>query len=209
MNREECIVRFENELRKVNRDGIEDLIKYCQKGDMYTAPSSTQYHMSVNGGLLIHSLNVLDALRSLLQKNEDGSYSYMVAGKEVARVTEETVIVIALLHDLCKIGYYGVEKRNKKIDGKWEEVDFYKVDDKIPYGHGEKSVMRAMEFIKLTTEEKMAIRWHMGFPDDYAGKQSFGKAIEMFPIVWELHNADMQAAHFMEDETDNKEAYRK
>ena len=162
-NRQANINRFEAEMTKVTRDGVDKLMAFIRKSDMYAAPASTRFHLSVTGGLLQHSLNVLDALRANLTKNDDGTYSYEVAGVPAARVTEENVIIMALLHDICKTYFYTTEIRNRKVNGKWEQYEAFAVDDKIPYGHGEKSVMMIEEYMKLQPVERYAIRWHMGY----------------------------------------------
>lgn len=120
-NRQANINRFEAEMAKVTRDGVDKLMAFIRKSDMYAAPASTRFHLSVTGGLLQHSLNVLDALRANLTKNDDGTYSYEVAGVPAARVTEENVIIMALLHDICKTYFYTTEIRNRKVGGKWEQ----------------------------------------------------------------------------------------
>ena len=64
----------------------------------------------------------------------------------------ESLIIIALLHDICKANFYKVDYRNAKNSfGEWEKVPYYTVEDTIPYGHGEKSVMMLTEYIKLTS----------------------------------------------------------
>ena len=209
MDTEKLIERFESELSKVNRDDVDKVLNYIRnQSDFYTAPSSTKFHLSCPGGLLQHSINVLDALRALLPDNGDGTYSYMVAGKEVATIKEESVIIVALLHDICKTRFYAVEMRNKKINGAWVEVPTYTVEDEIPYGHGEKSVFMIESMMKLSMEERMYIRWHMGFPDDYNGKTTFGMAVDKYPIIWAVHTADMQAAHMMEGLECNREMFQ-
>ena len=198
--------RFEAEMAKVKRDGVKQLMNYIRTSDMYTAPASTRFHLSVSGGLLQHSLNVLDALRDSLRANEDGTYSYMVAGKNVATITEESMIIMALLHDLCKTNFYTVVmKWRKDKNNKWEQYETFEVDDKVPYGHGEKSVMMIEEFMKLKPEERYAIRWHMGYTE--ADTYALSGAIDKYPIVWALHSADNCASHFMEDNLGNKLAY--
>ena len=164
MDRQANIDRFEAEMAKVNREGANKLMGYIRKSDMYTAPASTRFHLSVAGGLLQHSLNVLDAFRESLRKNDDGTYSYMVAGKNVATITEESMVIMALLHDICKTNFYTVVmKWRKDKNNKWEQYETFEVDDKVPYGHGEKSVMMIEEFMKLKPEERYAIRCHMGY----------------------------------------------
>ena len=83
-NRQANINRFEAEMAKVTRDGVDKLMAFIRKSDMYAAPASTRFHLSVTGGLLQHSLNVLDALKANLTKNDDGSYTYEVAGVPAA-----------------------------------------------------------------------------------------------------------------------------
>ena len=183
-NRQANINRFEAEMAKVTRDGVDKLMAFIRKSDMYAAPASTRFHLSVTGGLLQHSLNVLDALRANLTKNDDGTYSYEVAGVPAARVTEENVIIMALLHDICKTYFYTTEIRNRKVNGKWEQYEAFAVDDKIPYGHGEKSVMMIEEYMKLQPVERYAIRWHMGYTE--ADTLSFNNAIDRYPMIWAL-----------------------
>lgn len=205
MDRQANINRFEAEMEKVKREGVDRLMAFIRKSDMYAAPASTRFHLSVTGGLLQHSLNVLDALRANLTKNEDGTYTYDVAGCPVVKVTEENVIIMALLHDICKTYFYTTETKNRKVNGKWEQYEAFAVDDKIPYGHGEKSVMMIEEYMKLQPIERYAIRWHMGYTE--ADTLSLNNAIDKYPMIWALHSADTQASHFMEAVESNKLAY--
>ena len=121
-------------------------------------PASARYHLACEGGLCERGLNVYQL---------PGGLPPAGAGPELygLEYSEESVAVVALLHDLCKVGCYKKTFRNVKDDatGKWEKVPSYQFDDPLPYGHGEKSVYIANGFIRLTREEAMAIRWHMGF----------------------------------------------
>lgn len=159
--------RFEKLMQTISdRPGFDRLMNYIRKSDFYTAPASTRFHLSCEGGLLQHSLNVYDALIGRLEKQQDGEYHYMVAGKSVASFSQGTLVVTALLHDICKTNFYTVEYRNKKVYSEkgskrdaggrfdWQTVPAYAVDDKNPYGHGEKSVMMVEEFVKLSMEER-------------------------------------------------------
>ena len=207
MDRQALITRFEAELGKVNRPGIDKLMGYIRGSDFYTAPASTKYHLAAPGGLLQHSLNVLDALRGLLTRDETGeNWLYTVGGTTVATIPEDSVTVMALLYDICKTHFYGTSTRNQKNDatGKWEKVPFYTVDDKMPLGHGPKSAMIVKQYTTLTTAEMYAIWHHMGMTGDYENDNAVGKSIEMFPAVLALHTADMMASRFMEGEKENK-----
>lgn len=214
MDKEELIARFESEMAKVKRPGIDKLMDYIRKSDFYTAPASTKFHLSCESGLLQHSLNVLDALRGLLdenQVNEDGTemWFYIVAGHPVIQISDESLIIIALLHDICKTYFYSTSTRNVKNEktGKWEKVPFYTVNDLMPLGHGPKSAMLVKNYIKLTSEEMYAIWWHMGFTDQNTDTLSLTAAIQKYPIIWALHTADMMASSFMEGKDGNKDGF--
>lgn len=177
---------------KIKREGSEDLLNFLlsESSDFFTAPASTRYHGAEVGGLCRHSLNVYDCLCDQLarprMKNLYGIH-----------YSEESIAISALLHDLCKVNFYRVESRNVKKNGVWQAVPYYTIDDRLPYGHGEKSVYIISGFMRLTRDEAFAIRYHMGFsgPEDNG---TIGKALEMFPLAFALCVADMEAAYFME-----------
>lgn len=212
MNTEILIARFEDELGKVQRHGMDKLLEYIRRSDFYKAPASTKYHLSCEGGLLQHSLNVLDALRSILMRNDNcpshGGWDYMVAGKTVVNTPDESVTIMALLHDICKTYFYATSTRNAKNErtGKWEKVPYFTVKDRMPLGHGDKSVMIIKQYIDLTNPEMYAIWWHMGYTDT-SDPLSLTNAIEAYPIIWALHTADMMASHMMEVEDGNKDLF--
>ena len=173
-------------LRSTNREGIEEIIQFLEKSDFYKAPASTRFHGSFEGGLLEHSMKEYEILKhkvknSVLDLN----------------VSDDTLIIIALLHDICKVNFYKVDYRNAKNErGEWEKVPYYTVDDTIPYGHGEKSVMMITEYMKLTVEEKYCIRWHMGFTEPKEAYNTLGQAFKKFPLALILHEADLEATYF-------------
>ena len=205
------IARFEAEMGKVTRPGTDKLMAYVKQSDFYTAPASTRFHLSCRGGLLQHSLNVLDAMRSVLRYNPTGKcWEYIVAGKILQTdIPDESVTIIALLHDLCKTYFYSESTRNvkNKQTGKWEEMPFYTVNDRMPLGHGPKSAMIIKQYVALTNIELYAIWHHMGFTggqDDL----TFRNAVEQYPLIWATHTADMMASSFMEDERENRQLFR-
>ena len=210
MDRQALISRFEAEMSKVNRPGVDKLMKYIQGSDFYTAPASTKFHLSCEGGLLQHSLNVLDALRGLLSwrsvESGGGYWEYLVAGKLAGSAPEDSVIIVALLHDICKTYFYGTSTRNVKNEktGKWEKQPYYTVDDKMPLGHGPKSAMIIKEYMELTTPELYAIWHHMGMTGDQINDNAVGSSFEKYPLALALHTADMMASRLMEGEKENK-----
>ena len=194
---------FQNILLSTERSGIDQLLRFLAETDFYTAPSSTKYHDAEPGGLLHHSLKTYRNLVTLSQL-------YAV---EIPEGT--SLAIIALLHDICKINIYELERKSlprrdektgelllddwgKKI---WDEQMVYTIDDQYPLGHGEKSVIMLQRFIQLTDTEIFAIRWHMMAYDDsrnsYAGNLAITNASDKYRIIPLFHMADL-AASFLE-----------
>ena len=183
---------------RIKREGADKLLEFLENSDFFTAPASSRFHNSCEGGLCQHSLNVYYCLRGFLAENLYNNVFHF-------EYSEESIAVVALLHDICKVNTYVVDYRNAKNEqGVWEKVPYYKSDDKLPYGHGEKSVYMITGFMKLTREEAMAIRWHMGFTEHDHISQ-VGQAFEMYPLAFALSTADMMATYYAEGRADNKQ----
>lgn len=181
--------------QNIHREGADALLDYLEnKSDFFTCPASAKYHGAYEGGLCDHSLNVYHCLVDYLARERVRELYGIETGPE-------SVAIAALLHDLCKIGCYKVSTRNVKNDatGVWAKVPFYQYDDPLPYGHGEKSVYIISGFMKLTRQEAMAIRWHMGFSGT-EDSRLVGQALEQYPLAFALSVADMEATYFLEGE---------
>ncbi len=181
----------------IKRDGADKFLEYLmsKSSDFFTAPASTRFHGSYEGGLLEHSLNVYECLKDYLMRQR-------VREEYGLEYTDESIAIVSLLHDICKVNCYKKGTRNVKgEDGVWKTVPTYEFDDKLPYGHGEKSVYIITGYMKLTREEAFAIRYHMGFSngDDV---RNVGNAFEMFPLAVALSFADMEATYFIEGKKD-------
>ena len=162
----------------IKRDGLEDLLKWLESTDFFEAPASSKFHSAEAGGLCFHSLNVYKRLLKLATDEW---------GEE--NVNKETITIVALFHDICKCCFYKVEMRNVKENGEWVQKPFYSVDEKLPYGHGEKSVYIINGFLRLTREEALAINWHMGGFDARVkgGSYSLSDAYYRFPHAVMFH----------------------
>ncbi len=175
----------------ITREGADKFLEYLLSGnsDFFTAPASTRFHGAYEGGLCEHSLNVYRCLKSYLER----------ADKEFAlHFTEESIALVSLLHDVCKINCYKPGFRNVKDDnGVWQKVPTFEFDDKLPYGHGEKSVYILSGYMRLTREEAFAIRYHMGFSGT-EDTRNVGSAFEQFPLAFALSVADMEATFLIE-----------
>lgn len=188
--KEEFLEIYKN---NITREGADKLLEYLlsDKSDFFTAPASTRFHGSYEGGLLEHSLNVYHCLKDYLSRERAKNVYGM-------NYSEETIAIAALLHDICKVNFYKVDYRNAKNEkGQWEKVPYYAIDDKLPYGHGEKSVYIITGFMRLSREEAFAIRYHMGFSANDDPNQ-VGKSFEMFPLAFALSVADMEASYYLE-----------
>lgn len=172
-------------LRTVKREGIEELIQFLEKSDFFKAPASTRFHGNYEGGLVEHSMKVYEILKHKGENNIKG-----------ITIPEESIIIIGLLHDICKTNFYKIDYRNaKNALGVWEKVPYYTIVYTIPYGHGEKSVMMITEYIKLTPEEKYSIRWHMGYTEPKEVYNSIGATYTKYPIALLTHEADLEATY--------------
>lgn len=194
-NIDELKQRFVEICASINRPGMDDLMAWLERSDFYTAPASSRFHGDYKGGLLEHSLNVYDKLTGYVSRYPE------------LEISPETVAVVALFHDLTKVNYYSVSTKNVKDDetGVWHKKPFYKTDDKLPLGHGEKSVIILQSFIKLTRDEIFAIRWHMGGFDNAvkSGDYGMGQAFELCPLAAMTHLADMEATYLVESRATN------
>ena len=182
--------------RDIKREGADKLLEYLITSDFFTAPASARFHCSHERGLCEHSLNVYDCLKSYLS---------MPRTTEIMGVSysDESIAIVALLHDLCKIGVYKKGFRNVKNEqGAWQRVDTFEYEDKLPYGHGEKSVYIASGYMRLTREEAFAIRYHMGYSSQTEDPRNVSAAFEMFPLAFALSTADSEATYFIESKKD-------
>ena len=185
--------------KNITREGADKLLEYLLSpaSDFFTAPASARFHSSYEGGLCDHSINVYDCLVSYLESprvKETFGFEY----------SDESIAIVSLLHDLCKVNVYKKGFRNVKDEkGVWQRVDTFDYDDKLPYGHGEKSVYIISGYMKLTREEAFAIRYHMGYSST-EDPRNVSAAFEMFPLALALSTADSEATYFLESETHKK-----
>ncbi len=177
----------------VKREGADKLLEYIRKSDFYTAPASSKYHGNYEGGLLEHSINVYNRLIKILKDEYGENYT--------EKYSNETLAIVALLHDLCKVHYYKTEYRNVKNErGEWVKAPYFAVNNAFPFGHGEKSVFMINTFMRLSSEEAMAINWHMGGFDDRvrSNPNSMGESFKIYPLCLFLHLADLTATYIDE-----------
>jgi len=157
--------------KDIMKDAVSDeMLVWLMENGFFTAPASTKHHGNYEGGLFDHSLEVT---RKLLSMTEEMQLEWQ---------RPESPIIVGMFHDLCKIDQY-----------KYIELLGYQHKDCLLSGHGDKSIMLLSQFMTLTEEEILCIRYHMGA---YETKDwdSYGKAIEKYETVLWTHSADMFAS---------------
>ena len=176
---------FASLLRSINRPGIEKTLTKLESIGFFEAPASRKDHLAYPGGLLQHSLNVHNVAMIL--------YNQLKALKPDLEIQEESIIIASLLHDVCKADRYTMTDNGA-----------YVKNYNFPVGHGEKSVILLLKWgLKLTEEEMLAIRWHMGgwhVPNNEEQQTDYVKAIDSYPLVSLLHAADTLASKVLEIE---------
>ncbi len=177
---------------KIERDGADKLLDWLEKSDFFQAPASARFHNNFEGGLCEHSVKAYKRFLKLVEAEYGKGWESFISSESVA--------IIALLHDVCKANFYVTEMRNVKDNGVWVQKPYFKVEDSLPYGHGEKSVYIISSFMKLTREEAMAINWHMGGYDSRAqGAFIVSEAFRKYPNAFLFHIADMMTTYLDEE----------
>lgn len=156
-NKDEVISR----LRSTGRDGIENVIDYLLNSGYFYLPGSFKHH-KYKGGLAEHSLEVMN---------------YALTNNKSC--DESSIIISALLHDLCKTKYEFPE-----------DIELV--------GHGSKSagILELFLNFPLSYEEHNAIRFHMAGKafirnDDDARRYKDAKKSELWELI---HTGDLISA---------------
>ncbi len=177
----------------IKREGADKLLEYISNtSDFFIAPASGRRHSNFEGGLALHSLNVYKRLKAniLLEYGEDYNKT----------ISDESIAIIALLHDICKVNTYTVDYRNQKVNGQWIQVPYFAYNNPLPYGHGEKSVYIVNGYMRLTREEAMAINWHLGpFDPRNQGSTDLYEAFRRFPLAVLMFASDLEASYLDEE----------
>jgi len=179
--------------KNIRREGSEKLLEWLVNTDFFEAPASSNFHSAYKGGLCDHSIKVYHRFLKIIKSEFGDNFE--------EKFTHESIAICALLHDLCKVDFYKVDYRNVKVDEMWTKKPYFAVDDRLPYGHGEKSVYIINGFMKLTREEALIINWHMGEFDlrVKGGSYSLSEVFYKYPTSLLFHIADLQATYL--DET--------
>lgn len=188
-------------LNQIKREGFrkEELIKKLESSDFFTAPASTKYHGSFEGGLCAHSISVYYNLKNLIT----------MKGME-STIDPDTILILGLLHDMSKMNFYKKDYRNKKVysetgskydDGgryDWVVEQTYSVisqDERFLFGnHEETSEYMVSQYVPLSYIESAAIiNHHAGMSFD--STEIAPQILQRYSIAALLHIADMLASY--------------
>lgn len=183
--------RVDQFLELMKHDGVPlvsvDMLDWLVENGFFTAPASTKYHGSFEGGLFEHSFNVTSALLFLTKSNG------LIWQKS------RSPYIVGMFHDLCKIDQYRHKTIGEVINGDLIESPGWEYNPHtFLKGHGDKSVMLLSQFINLTEEEILCIRYHMGAFVPQEEWNDYTRAIHAYHNVLWTHHADMLAAHTLE-----------
>ena len=203
-----------NLIRSISIEGVDNnpLLDLLEEGGYFYAPASTQYFGSYEGGLCEHSLKVYDILTELAS-----TYARIPLGDSTTPVyNNDSLILVALLHDLYKMDYYEIYIKNekvysplgKKVDeiGKfdWVSSKCYKVKDsryRLTMGDNQVNTLMLINsaFPYLTQEETCAIlNSDGGLSNGYANKD-LSAIYSKSPLATLLHCADMIATYINDE----------
>lgn len=177
----EVINKFKSIVKEnIRRDGVDNLLNWLDSTDFYTSPASTKFHGNYPSGLVLHSIRTYEQLK---KKQEDES--------------NESITIVSLFHDLCKVNFYReIETIDKHGNCKYT----YKCDDKFPIGHGEKSVILLLKHIDLTDEEMLCIRWHDArFSTSEVERIAIESVLHKYKLALKLMQADQEAAYWFNE----------
>lgn len=190
---------FQEQFKKIfkeniKREGADKLLEWLEKSDFFSAPASTKFHSAHEGGLCEHSVKTYERFLKLVRNEYGENFE--------EKISKESIAIIALCHDVCKVNTYKTDFRNVKENGVWVQKPYYAVDDKLPYGHGEKSVYIINGFTRLSREEALAINWHMGAFDlrVQGGSYALKDVFLAYPIALLFHIADVMASYLDEEQ---------
>lgn len=150
-----------------------------------TSPASTRYHLNKEGGLLEHSVGVAETLLTLREAL-------------TPEISEETCVIVGLLHDVGKIGMPG-KPRYIKNNNEWEVKNrniTYKINPGEVYmGLAARSLYLITKYIPLSASEAQAILYHDGQYID-ANREAAHKET---PLTLLVHWADYWTVHIYEE----------
>ena len=179
-------------LLSTKRDGMASLLAWMEINGFFTSPCSTQHHLSCEGGLAEHSLNVWNLMTDMADT---------LLSEEERKEMYQSIIICSLLHDIGKAGQFGkpgyvenyLSKRDKDGNPIRSEAKPYVANaELLNVPHEIRALSIISKFIDLTEEEQHAILFHNG---KYT---HVGYDLKETPLQMMLHFADLWCSRVVE-----------
>ena len=179
-------------LLSTKRDGMASLLTWMEINGFFTSPCSTQHHLSCEGGLAEHSLNVWNLMTDMADT---------LLSEEERKEMYQSIIICSLLHDIGKAGQFGkpgyvenyLSKRDKDGNPIRSEAKPYVANaELLNVPHEIRALSIISKFIDLTEEEQHAILFHNG---KYT---HVGYDLKETPLQMMLHFADLWCSRVVE-----------
>ena len=163
-----------------------NMIDWLISQGFFVKPAAIKHHGSYTGGLFDHSFEVMKCLVEMTERFN------------IKWQNPRSPFIVGMFHDLCKMDDYADENAVETVimgtgspvsrNPKWVYNP-----GKILKGHGDKSIIMLSQFMTLTEEEIMCIRFHMGayVTDEW---EQWDAAIKKYETVLWTHTADMYAS---------------
>ena len=197
--------RFLNIATKyIKRDGIDKLLSWLTRNDFFVCPASTQYNLSMEGGLCQHALNVAETLvNKFYGKGIDELTEEDATRTFEGDMTLESILIVSMFSSVNKVNCYLKDFKNVKVNGKWEQQEYWKWDETFVYsGRGSKSVFILQQYMRLWIEEAQAIAFYLAGEDDiFSGisNSTYRKVYEQSRLALYLHLAEIESTYFLDN----------
>ena len=177
-------------LVKDRANEFNELMDYIEnETEWLTAPASTRFHLCRESGLLEHSINVAETL-------------IRIKNTLYPLIEDESCVIVALLHDLGKVGMPGepLYLKNKPTENQrragYGPTYPYSFNNGLTYlSVPIRSLYLALPFLPLSVDEAQAIAYHDGqYVDD---NRSVAK--NECPLTLLLQYADNWCGFVVED----------
>lgn len=199
MTKSEIILKYKDLISqqslKFNRD-YSKLFFYLKSSSFFDEPAAVRYHNNFPGGLALHTLNFFEVLEKLIENFPEFNLK-----KKMDTMFDP--LIVAIGHDLNKVGRYTIEDKNKKINNQWCNFKAYGYNNSVMemYPSTNVSLNKINSLLGLSESERLAIFWAEGLYATHSvqdWQKALGAAIHFDHRVYLSHVADMISSQFME-----------
>lgn len=173
--------KFENYVRTyIKRDGVDEFLQDIENNGFFDAWASTTFHCNYKGGLVEHTVNVIE-------------YALNLADTFGSTVSRESIVLCACGHDTGKAYNYYVNNllKSGKVSGSKPK----KINPQLMIkSHAMRSLNIMSKYFDLTESEKVCILSHDGWYENT--NREYMLALD--ELLYIVHSADLYVARFVE-----------